>query len=344
MNRYTLKLISLMTKKKCFILLLFLSFASQTFADSPFANRPDIQTFIIQMVKQHQFSKAYLIQIFNSVKLRPQVILHVKKPPEKKPWRTYQLLLVNEWRIQHGLAFWNKYAKPLAEAEKKFGVPAYIIVATIGVETKFGTRNGGFRVIDSLTSLAFSRSPRAAFFRQELEQFLLLTREQHLDPFTIKGSYAGAIGQPQFMPSSYRAYAINFSKSGKIDLIHDTVDVIGSVANYYQKHGWHPLEPITEQAAKIGSRYDYLAKKNKIPKLLSLDELATLGVLSKKKKPNEHLKVKVVELDSHFSKEYWLGYHNFDVIKRYNASDLYAMAVYQLGHYIKSLRERKNNG
>ncbi|MBV9575819.1 MAG: lytic murein transglycosylase B [Gammaproteobacteria bacterium] len=304
-----------MTKFISLILVLFLFFTQSANADTYFLHRPDVQQFINQMVQKHQFNKAKLTTLFSEVKLRPQVIHHMNKPLEQEPWHLYQTLFVNEWRIKHGVEFWNQYASALKKAENEFGVPASIIVATIGVETKYGKYIGNFRVIDSLTNLGFSHSSRAPFFRKELEQFLLLSREQHLDPLKVMGSYAGAIGQPQFMPSSYRYYAVNFSKSGKIDLINNEVDVIGSIANYYKKHGWRTHAPVAMKTSLAGNHSHH-----------------------------SNLKAKMITLENRDSKEYWLGYHNFDVIKRYNASDLYAMAVFQLSHYIKESRDQLKHG
>lgn len=317
---------------------------SNLFADTHFIERKDVQTFIQQMVKKHHFNKQQLDALFSAVKIRPQVIQHVNKPLEKESWHTYQMLFVNEWRIQHGVQFWNKYESTLRQAEEIYGVPASIIVATIGVETKYGQNTGNYRVIDSLTNIAFSDSKRAPFFRSELEQFLLLTREEHLDPLKVMGSYAGAIGQPQFMPSSYRYYAVNFSKSGKTDLMYNEVDVIGSIANYYKKKGWIPHAPVAVPAMTIGNRYDYLVKNDKIKQPLSTADLMKYGIVPKYPLPKDTDLVKIIELEGRYNKEYWLGFHNFDVIKRYNPSDLYAMAVYQLSVYISSLRERLNNG
>lgn len=321
-----------------------IAFAKISSADTQFVHRKDVQTFIHAMVKKHHFNQQQLLALFNEVKIRPQVVHHVKKPLEKKPWHIYQMLFVNEWRIQHGVQFWNKYADALQKAEKIYGVPASIIVATIGIETKYGQKTGEYRVIDSLTNLAFSDSRRAPFFRKELEQFLLLTKEEHLDPLKIRGSYAGAIGQPQFMPSSYRRYAVNFSKSGKIDLMNNEIDVIGSIANYYKKHGWKPHQPIAVPALVIGSRFDYLIKKGEIKQPLLVSELAKYGIVPKKKILQDDLAVNIIKLESYYSNEYWLGFRNFGVIKRYNISDSYAMAVFQLSNYIASLRERLNNG
>lgn len=332
------------------VLTLFLFFSTLTMsvanADAEFARRPDVQEFIQKMVNKHGFDKQNLIALFTAVKLRPQVIRHIKKPLEKEPWHTYQMIFVDEWRIEHGVKFWSKYETVLRQAEKVYGVPASIIVATIGIETKYGERIGEYRVMDSLANIAFSDSPRAGFFRKELEQFLLLTREEHLEPMKVMGSYAGAIGQPQFMPSSYRYYAVNFSNSGKTDLMHNEVDIIGSIANYYKKHGWITNQPVAAQAAVLGDRFNYLTRNGALNQAYTVSQLSRMGIIPKTKLSAEDsdLKVKVIELQSHYSKEYWLGFHNFDVIKRYNASDLYAMAIYQLSIYITSLRDSRNNG
>ena len=319
-------------------------FANISHADTNFAERKDVQQFIDKMVNKHHFDRQALVNVFSSVKARPQVIKHINAPLEKEPWHTYQMLFVNEWRIQHGVEFWNKYADVLNKAEKTYGVPASIIVATIGIETKYGQKTGEYRVIDSLSNLGFSDSPRAPFFRKELEEFLVLTKEQHLDPLHIMGSYAGAIGQPQFMPSSYRYYAVNFSGTGKTDLMNNEVDVIGSIANYYSKHGWKMGKPVAQEVRIIGQRYDYLIKNNKLKQPLPVADLMKYGIVTQTPPEDIKEKVKIVELQSRFKKEHWLSYRNFDVIKRYNTSDLYAMAVFQLSNYITALRERLHNG
>ena len=158
------------------------------------------------------------------------------------------------------------------------------------------------------------------------------------------GSYAGAIGQPQFMPSSYRYYAVNFSKSGTIDLMHNEVDVIGSIANYYNKAGWKTGMPVAEQAVVIGKRYEHFLEVDQIKNPLTVGDLTKYGIVPKTKNLTDDQKVKIIVLENRFNNEYWLGFHNFSVIKRYNPSDLYAMAVYQLSNYIGALRERLNNG
>jgi membrane-bound lytic murein transglycosylase B len=294
------------------------------------SDQPEVKKFISQMVTQHHFVRAELIALLNAVKPRPTVINSVKAPLEQKPWRTYQMLFVNEWRVREGVEFWNKYRTALARAEKKYGVPASIIVATIGVETKYGKNTGNYRVLDALANLAFSDSPRAPFFRSELKEFLLLVREEHLDPLKVMGSYAGAIGQPQFMPSSYRHYAVNFSGNAKIDLSHNEIDVIGSVANYYHKHGWKTDRPVAIKTPLTSHHSSFLSTAYVDPAAYGITTLS-----------NE--KTKLIELDGYFGREYWLGFHNFDVIKRYNPSNLYAMAVYQLSYYISTLKGKSEH-
>jgi len=309
-----------------FLLVFSLIICLPQIALANFADRPDVKKFITQMTKKHHFVKSELVTLFNHVKIKPIVIQSIKAPLEIKPWYAYQKLFVTEWRIRQGAEFWNKYQSTLERAEKIYGVPASIIVATIGVETKYGQNTGEHRVIDALSNIAFSSSPRAPFFRSELEQFLLLVREHHLNPLNVMGSYAGAIGQPQFMPSSYRFYAVNFSGNSRIDLSHNEVDVIGSVANYYNKHGWKTNQPVVARAPTQAQPFGFLTH-NRSPAAFTVSGQKT----------------KLVELQGYYGREYWLAYPNFDVIKRYNPSDLYAMAVYQLSYQISMLRGKTDN-
>lgn len=329
--------------RKLFVLCILLFtglYSLSAAATETFGNKPEVRAFIKTMVKKHQFNEQELIALFNDVKVRPQVISSIKAPLEGNPWHRYQMMFVTEWRIREGVAFWNKYKDILDRAEKTYGVPASIIVATIGVETKYGMNNGTYRVIDALTNIAFSSSSRAKYFRTELEQFLLLTREHHLNPTKVYGSYAGAIGQPQFMPSSYRSYAVNFSGSGKIDLSHNEADIIGSIANYYKLHGWQYNQPVAIPAAISGYRFSrFVGGSTAIP----LSSLSNYGIYPRGY-AEENQKAKLIQLKGYYRNEYWLGFHNFDVIKRYNTSTLYAMAVFQLSEYIASVRGRLQNG
>lgn len=331
--------------KKIIILLSLITtllFDQLTYANMDFVNRSDVQAFIHKMVTKHDFNRHQLITVFNAVKMRPRVIQSVKYPLEQKPWYSYQILFVTNWRIRQGVKFWEKHADSLARAERMYGVPASIIVATIGVETKYGKQTGDYPVIDALANLAFSDSPRAPFFRKELEEFLLLSREQHLNPLKILGSYAGAIGQPQFMPSSYRRYAVNFSGNESIDLSNDTSDVIGSIANYYKKMGWRSNEPVAMPASLKMYRYQNLFADQNNPLKIWTSQLPQYGLMPLGNIANDQ-KVKIIELSGYYGNEYWLGFHNFDVIKRYNPSNLYAMAVFQLSQYIADRKYRRSN-
>jgi membrane-bound lytic murein transglycosylase B len=309
-------------------------------ANKDFVARPDVQNFIQHMAAKHNFNAEELNTLFNSVKVRPLVIQSIKAPLEIQPWYSYRNVFITESHIRQGLEFWDRHAEDLARAEKIYGVPASIIVATIGVETKYGKNKGEYRVIDALSTIAFSTSSRASYFLKELESFLLLSREQHLNPLTIKGSYAGAIGQPQFMPSSYREYAVNFSGNPTIDLSNNISDVIGSIANYYNKHGWLTNQPVAVPTVISDSDYQLLAKQNKLQQIIPQAELANYGITLHNNNVTANQKIKIIELQSYHGKEYWLSFRNFDVIKRYNPSNLYAMAVYQLSFYIAAQKER----
>lgn len=313
-------------------------FSYSALAEQPYAERPEVNAFIKQMVTQYHFKKADLVSLFNTVKERPKVMTSIRAPLEQRPWHTYQMLFITEWRIRKGAEFWDKHAEVLAQVENQYGVPAGIIVATIGIETKYGANTGEYPVIDALTNIAFSDSPRAKYFRSELKEFLLLTREQHLDPRKVMGSYAGAIGQPQFMPSSYRRYAVSYNGHSKIDLSHNENDIIASIANYYHQFGWSSDQPVAVPASIVSSKYKiYLGKRDEI-KIVDRSSLAEYGLMTKNRIP-KHLKYNVLTLQNYWGKEYWYSFHNFDVIKRYNSSDLYAMAVFQLSHYITNLKE-----
>lgn len=302
---------------RVFLIILVAIFCTPpAFAHTELSSQADVQSFINMMVKKYHFNRADLIHTLNAVRIRQSSLKRTAAPAEEEPWYAYRNVFITESRIREGVAFWQKYHDALERAEQIYGVPASIIVATIGVETKYGQNTGDYRVIDALATLAFSNSKRAPFFRNELKELFLLARDQHVDPLKIKGSYAGAIGQPQFMPSSYRYYAVDFSGDGKIDLSHNEVDIIGSIANYYKLHGWDPQQPIVVHAHHIPilSRW---VPDDKVP---------------------PHQNTTLITLQDYFGKEYWLGFHNFQVIKRYNPSNLYAMAVYQLSYYIDTAK------
>jgi membrane-bound lytic murein transglycosylase B len=295
--------------------------------------RPDLQAFIDEMVAKHAFDKGGLTELFSQARLRPDVLRVMSRPAEAKPWYKYRPLFVTDSRAAQGAEFWSRHAKTLARAEAAYGVPPALIVAIMGVETYYGKNIGQHRVLDALTTLALEYPRRSQFFRSELEQFLLLTREEELNALELKGSYAGAMGKPQFISSSYRRYAVDFDQDGRRDLIGNTTDAIGSVGNYLKAHGWKNHQPIVSRATVHGNRYKRLLKQGLKPRM-SLREIKTYGVETAQKLPAD-LPATLIELDAKNGPEYWVGLENFYVITRYNPSPLYAMAVYQLSEMIQ---------
>lgn len=309
------------------------------------ATLPGIPDFIDEMVARHHFNRDELTRLFERVNYKPQIIEAISRPATIKPWLEYRAAFVNDSRIKPGLVYWKKYRQTLLRAEKRYGVPQEIIVALIGVETLYGENTGGFRTIDALTTLAFDYPRRADFFRDELENYLLLAREQQFDLLDVRSSYAGAMGIPQFMPSSYRKYAVDFNGNHKIDLLNEQADAIGSVANYLKSYGWIKGGLIAVRA-QVGE--DSCAGAADSPRKLS--EWAALGILPGVKIRRDEaarlLDYTVGEGDeknlSGQTKEFWLGFNNFDVITRYNNSDFYAMSVFQLSEALKDAYRTKH--
>ncbi len=294
------------------------------------------ESFIEMMAEKHQFNKADLTNLINIAK-KSQVILDtISRPAEKKlVWHEYKNIFLKEKRINEGVEFLNKHRDTLDKAEEKFGVPAEIIVAIIGVETFYGRITGKYRVIDALNTLAFYYPKRADFFRSELEQYLLLVREQGFDPLTLMGSYAGAMGIPQFISSSYRHYAYDFDGDNVIDIWDNPVDVIGSVANYFHLHGWKNGERVIEKAEISGDMYQDVLIPGLKPDL-NASEIEKYGIHSSAMFGSDE-KLKLLSFEQINGPEYWLARQNFYVITRYNHSELYAMAVFQLASAIKKL-------
>ncbi|KTD25862.1 MULTISPECIES: lytic murein transglycosylase B [Legionella] len=316
-----------------FLLLLSSSFLAQ--ADTAFTQRKDVQRFINHMVKEYKFNRNELVAVMNSVQLQPQIIESMEKPFEKKTWDVYKQLFLTPERVQAGMEFWRTNSEALAKAEKKYGVPANIIVAIIGVETLYGKHQGNYRVLDALSTLAFNYPKRSAFFTKELSEFLLLCREHHVPPTQYLGSYAGAMGKPQFMPSSYRYYAANFTENGKIDLMNDDNAVIASVANYFHKHGWKMNQGIAQPAQVAGLSYKKINTSYK-KAVYRVQQLEAAGIKPLTAAANTPSKVGLIELTTQTGMEFWLAYPNFYVITRYNSSPLYAMAVYLLSLQLKN--------
>ncbi len=297
------------------------------------AELPGIPAFIDDMVVRHQFERGELEGVFARARHLPSVIELISRPATIKPWLEYRAIFVNPKRVKLGLEFWNKYPNTLRRAEQKYGVPQEIIVAIIGVETFYGQHAGNFLVLDALATLAFDYPRRAAFFRSEMEHFLLLAREQQFDLLDLRGSYAGAMGIPQFMPSSYRNYAVDFNNNKTIDLLHENVDAIGSVANYLQGYGWIRGEPV---AANVRIGGELPADATGTPR--TLPEWAGAGV-STDIHYDQDKTLRLIDFTVEAGKEYWLAFDNFEVITRYNNSDFYAMSVFQLAEELRAARK-----
>ncbi|MBL78566.1 MAG: lytic murein transglycosylase B [Nitrosomonadaceae bacterium] len=297
---------------------------------------PEIKDFINKMVKKHGFKEHELKKIFSNIKIKSNIIKTISRPSTSKQWYEYHPTFINKKRIIKGVSFWEQNAETLERAKKEFGVPEEIITALIGVETYYGKQTGRHRVLDALTTLAFNYSKRSNFFRNELEQYLLLTREQGTDIFNTKGSYAGAIGIPQFMPSSYRNYAVDFDNDGRIDLSGSIADSIGSVANYLTAHGWEINGPtITKAQIKKGGHHDSL-KMKRMP-LYTVKKLKKFGITASTDILDDR-KATLIKLNNKTHTEYWLGFNNFYAITRYNHSTYYAMSVLFLSEKIRALR------
>jgi membrane-bound lytic murein transglycosylase B len=286
------------------------------------------------MVKQHHFNAQNLTETMNQVKLQPQIIESMERPYEKKNWDVYRDVFLTPQRLKGGLDYWAANQKTLERAQKRFGVPPEIIIAILGVETLYGERQGEYRVLDALATLAFNYPKRAPYFTKELKEYLLLCKEHGVPATKYKGSYAGAIGKPQFMPSSYRYYAIDFNNKGMRDLISNNDDSIGSIANYFHKHGWKLNEGIAQHAKLTGWRFRHLQTNPKTANY-SYPQLEKAGVRPVTASHNHPNRAGLIELVTNQGKEYWLAYPNFFVITRYNSSPQYALVVYLLSQQLK---------
>ena len=302
----------------------------------PFDDHTDIDQFITEMVKEYQFKSDELHTLFDKVRIQPAVIDAISKPAESKPWRDYRPIFLTPDRIRGGVNFMNDNAATLARASDQYGVPPQIITAIIGVETRYGKQSGNFPMIDALSTLGFSYAPRKTFFRNELKQYLLMTREENIDPLLPRGSYAGALGMPQFIPSSFRRFAVDFDGDGKRDLWSNPADAIGSVGNYFEKHGWHSWEPIATRVEVTGEKFRNVMTENGYPRF-TVAELRDAGV-NLPDEVEDHYMGSLIMLDAGAGNEYWVVWHNFYVITRYNHSILYAMAAYQLSKEITAAR------
>jgi len=313
-----------------------------------FSQWKEVNGFIDDLVARDGFDRATLEGVFRQTHYLDAAIKLIKPaaPGKTKNWQAYRARFVEPTRIAAGVTFWNEHALALQRAEEQYGVPAEIIVGILGVETIYGRNTGNFRVMDSLTTLAFAypqtanRDARMAFFRGELESALLFARDSNIDPFSILGSYAGAIGWPQFMPSSVREYAVDFDGTGKIDLRTSPIDAIGSVANFLKVHGWQRGEPLVFPATvndpdKVADLLNQgLAAK------FNTDQLKRQGVSTPGEIPSSQLLGLIDLQNGDDPTEYWLATNNYFAITQYNRSYFYAMSVIDLGRAVRAAREQ----
>ena len=314
-------------------------------AKQPFmSSNPDVQQFIVDMQERHGFDSASLTTLFNQQRPDSRVVsIMAPAPTQLTPnWAAYRSRFVNQRRINRGIDFWDAYADQLTRAEKQFGVPAEIIVAIIGVETEYGRNMGSFSVLNALATIGFYGERRREFFQSELEQYLLLARENQLDLANTKGSFAGAMGIPQFMPSSQRRWGVDFDGDGRIDLRQSPIDAIGSVGNFLKSHGWQ-----TDQIAVIPvmapNPLPSSFEKVDIKPGISLEAYQTAGFTFSTKLRDDTLATLVSLSTPNQATAYWLGLQNYYVITRYNRSAAYAMSVIDLGAAIRNARSTQIN-
>ena len=302
------------------------------------------EELITELVEEHGFDEQYVASIFNQISYLPQLIENISKPAEKtKTWEEYRSIFITPKRIAAGILFSNQHKELLARVENETGVPKNILLGILGVETSFGRIQGNYRVIDSLYTLVAGYPPRSDFFKKQLIHLFYLSREQNLPIESIKGSYAGAMGAPQFIPSSYRDFAIDGNSDGKIDLFNSWDDVLMSIGNYLEKNGWRSNENILSEAslahdvtdAKNGTLNDlsdYFSKA--IKPNHSIEELKNAGFIFSTSLPNNS-RAQPIYLEGASKEKSFIGFHNFYVITTYNRNVMYALAVYQLGESIQ---------
>ena len=308
-----MKKISLLLLTALYVPLIFLDYSKTT----------QVLSFIEEMVTKHGFEESYLIEIFQSAEKKEKIINSMNRPAEKKfSWTQYKARLISPIRVNNGADFLQRFLPEFEKAEEKFGVPKEIIAAIIGIESSYGSITGRERVIDSLSTLAFDYPRRSNFFTKQLEHFLLLAREEKLDAFSMKGSYAGAMGYGQFIPSSYRSYAIDFDNDGIRNIVTNPIDAIGSIANYLSKHGWEKNALIAEALERNDVTSDFKTS-------LTLKDKDALELVSK----SNLFDKKYLQINFEDS-EFWLGHKNLYVLSRYNRSSFYVMAVFLLSQEI----------
>jgi membrane-bound lytic murein transglycosylase B len=312
-----------------------LSVISSAFAGE-YSDRADVDAFAQEMHDRHGLDKQAVLTTLANAEKKQKILEAIARPAEKaKPWKEYRKIFMTQARIEGGVAFWKAHESELQDVSARYQVNPEMIVAIIGVETAYGKNTGSYRVIDALSTLAFDYPPRAAFFRTQLEEFLLLAQEQKQDPLTLTGSYAGAMGYGQFMPSSYRDFAVDFDGDGFADIWNNTRDAIASVAHYFQQHGWKMNDPVLARA-HTAHDFDKSIPTNELKPTTTLLDLASKGIAPVIDGLGTNRNATLLLQEGDYGPEYWLGFDNFYTITRYNHSSMYAMAAHQLAEAIKA--------
>ena len=316
-------------------------------AAGKYAQRPDVRAFIDEMVAEQGYDRAALVRAFAAARYQPRIVEAMDRPLlEPQKWHEYSPPFLSPARVEGGVAYWNAHATELARADERFGVPPEIIVAIIGVETFYGRYTGSHRALDALATLAFDYPRRAAFFRGELKEFLLLARDLRVDPTAPRGSFAGALGVPQFMPGSYREFAVDFDDDGRIDLWKSPADIVGSVGSFLARHDWRPGQPVLLPVtiAEVSLLTVWRRLDGGISERRTLEEWAADGIepaplpLDLTPDPVALLLLEEKEANGAESASYWIACQNFYVLTRYNRSRLYAAAVNELATAIRLAR------
>ncbi|BAL25812.1 lytic murein transglycosylase B [Azoarcus sp. KH32C] len=317
-------------------LLVLALLAQPSQAGASYAQRDEGMAFAKEMQEKHGFDQAQILAALDRAHFDARVIRLIKPPatPTARSWQRYRARFLESARINSGIAFWHENEATLQAASDRYGVPPEIVAAIIGVETYYGRNAGNFELVSALATLAFDYPPRASLFQRELENLFLLAREQGRDPFSYYGSYAGALGYPQFLPSSIRNFAVDFDGDGHIDIDQNPTDAIGSVANYLSSHGWVRGEPVASPALVAPTTDTQPLINAGIEPTITPEQLAAAGITPVRDQTGAP--ATLVDLATPGEGiEYWLGYRNFYVITRYNKSSFYAMAVFQLAQALR---------
>lgn len=325
--------------RKLFILIIF---CASSFA----TEHPGSEEFIQKAVAEHGLDEAEIRELLGGAEYQQKIVDAMSRPAEGKQWHQYRPIFLTDMRISDGVAFWHENRDLIAAVSQKYQVDESVIVSIIGVETSYGRITGNYRTIDALVTLGFYypqnlKSDRSAFFSSELMHYFRLAEEEGLPAAEVTGSYAGAMGMGQFMPSSYREYAVDFDGDGSRDLWRSTEDVVGSVANYLHRHGWQYGQPVTARVrASKEAAFDEISTRNFKP-TLTVDQWQAKGFQGSTELPAD-LPASVLRLKEKDRSTYWLTFKNFYVITRYNRSPKYAMAVYELSQEIRESMEQSS--